>query len=74
MARAAGAADPRRPRCDTQLTETENMTTLLVAVPKHLTKDFLGTYEKLSTFVVPRSAKLARRRPHTRLPPVPARR
>eukprot|EP00727_Mastigamoeba_balamuthi_P011364 m51a1_g6850 putative v-type proton atpase subunit c 1-a-like (389) ;mRNA; r:96217-97879 len=38
------------------LTETEYLTTLLIVVPKHLTKEWLDTYESLTSFVLPRSA------------------
>lgn len=36
--------------------ESEYLTTILVAVPKSLTKEYLATYETLSPMVVPRSA------------------
>lgn len=35
---------------------TEHLVTLLVVVSKYSQKDWLGSYEKLSTFVVPRSS------------------
>jgi V-type H+-transporting ATPase subunit C len=37
--------------------ESESMTTLFVVVPKIANKDFLMSYERLATFVVPKSAK-----------------
>lgn len=37
---------------------SENLTTVLVAVPKNLNDDFKKSYETLTQFVVPRSAKL----------------
>jgi V-type H+-transporting ATPase subunit C len=40
------------------LTNTEYMTTLLVVVPKPLTKEWLSTYETLTNYVLPRSSKL----------------
>lgn len=40
-----------------QLVETENLTTLCVAVPKFNQKDWLDCYETLAQFVVPRSSK-----------------
>lgn len=36
--------------------DTENLVTVFVAVPKSSTKEFLGLYETLTDFVVPRSA------------------
>lgn len=36
--------------------DTENLVTAFVAVPKSTAKDFLGQYESLTDFVVPRSA------------------
>jgi len=38
--------------------ETENLTTLLVTVPKFSQQDWLESYETLAQFVVPRSSKL----------------
>eukprot|EP00899_Mesostigma_viride_P028896 jgi/Mesvir1/9191/Mv15942-RA.1 len=40
-----------------ELLDTEHMTTLLVVVPKYNVKDWLGCYESLSQYVVPRSSK-----------------
>ncbi|KAL4424495.1 hypothetical protein ABPG77_006804 [Micractinium sp. CCAP 211/92] len=40
-----------------QLVDTENLTTLLVVVPKSARADWLGQYEQLSEFVVPRSSE-----------------
>ena len=40
------------------LVETENLTTLCVAVPKFSQKDWIDSYETLAQFVVPRSSKL----------------
>mmetsp|Transcript_7463 Transcript_7463/g.11870 ORF Transcript_7463/g.11870 Transcript_7463/m.11870 type:complete len:366 (-) Transcript_7463:419-1516(-) len=37
--------------------ESENLTTLLVVVPKFMSREFLTTYESLTDFVVPRSAQ-----------------
>ncbi|EGV60223.1 Vacuolar ATP synthase subunit C [Yamadazyma tenuis] len=37
---------------------SENLTTILVAVPKNLDDDFKKSYETLTQFVIPRSAKL----------------
>ncbi len=39
-----------------QLVHTENLTTLLVVVPKSARADWMGQYEQLSEFVVPRSS------------------
>lgn len=39
-------------------TESENLCTMFVVIPKFSYKDFLSTYETLTTFVVPRSANL----------------
>ncbi len=38
-----------------QLVDTENLTTLLVVVPKSAKSEWLAQYESLSDFVVPRS-------------------
>ena len=38
--------------------ETENLTTLLVTIPKFSTQDWLDSYETLAQFVVPRSSKM----------------
>ncbi|KAL1504843.1 hypothetical protein AB1Y20_008614 [Prymnesium parvum] len=38
--------------------ESEFMTTVLVVVPRHSFKEFGESYEKLATYVVPRSARL----------------
>ncbi|CDO55734.1 similar to Saccharomyces cerevisiae YKL080W VMA5 Subunit C of the eight-subunit V1 peripheral membrane domain of vacuolar H+-ATPase (V-ATPase) [Geotrichum candidum] len=38
--------------------ESEYLTTILIAVPKSQTKEFLSTYETLTPMVVPRSASL----------------
>ena len=38
------------------LVSTENLTSLVVVVPKTSKDDFLSSYEQLSEFVVPRSA------------------
>mmetsp|Transcript_2301 Transcript_2301/g.8726 ORF Transcript_2301/g.8726 Transcript_2301/m.8726 type:complete len:371 (+) Transcript_2301:90-1202(+) len=43
---------------DSDLVNTENLTTLCVAVPKYNQKEWLDTYETLAQFVVPRSSKL----------------
>eukprot|EP01113_Clastostelium_recurvatum_P040024 TRINITY_DN617_c0_g1_i1.p1 TRINITY_DN617_c0_g1~~TRINITY_DN617_c0_g1_i1.p1 ORF type:complete len:377 (-),score=120.62 TRINITY_DN617_c0_g1_i1:45-1175(-) len=40
------------------LTETDYLTTLLVVVPKHATKEWMAQYETLTEFVLPRSTKL----------------
>ncbi|KAK9865838.1 hypothetical protein WJX84_006570 [Apatococcus fuscideae] len=40
------------------VTETENITTLFVVVGKHTKKDWLENYEVLSDYVVPRSSKV----------------
>jgi len=40
------------------LINTDYMTTLLVAVPKSLTKEWLAVYETLTNYVLPRSSKL----------------
>mmetsp|Transcript_18171 Transcript_18171/g.45117 ORF Transcript_18171/g.45117 Transcript_18171/m.45117 type:complete len:87 (+) Transcript_18171:371-631(+) len=40
-----------------QLVDTENLTTLCVAVPKFNQKDWLENYETLAQFVVPRSSR-----------------
>ena len=40
------------------LTESEHLTTLLVAVPAHAGKEWRGCYETLAPHVVPRSSKL----------------
>lgn len=37
--------------------DSENLITVLVAVPKNLVKDFLNSYETLVQFVIPRSAE-----------------
>lgn len=36
--------------------DSEHLTTILIAVPKSLKKDFLSSYETLTQFVIPRSA------------------
>jgi V-type H+-transporting ATPase subunit C len=41
----------------TQLVDTENLTTLCVAVPKFSQKEWLESYEMLAQYVVPRSSK-----------------
>lgn len=41
-----------------RLVDSENLTTLLVAVSKHSAKDWFASYDKLTQFVVPRSSKL----------------
>jgi V-type H+-transporting ATPase subunit C len=38
--------------------DTENLTTLIVAVPRYHLKDFQASYEKWCDMVVPRSAKV----------------
>lgn len=38
--------------------ETENLTTLLVTIPKFSAQDWLDSYETLAQFVVPRSSKM----------------
>ena len=43
---------------DGDLLNTEYMTTLLVVVPKALTKDWQTTYETISNFVLPRSTRM----------------
>ncbi|CAL54674.1 ATPase, V1 complex, subunit C [Ostreococcus tauri] len=40
------------------LVESENLTTLVVQVPKMRTEDWVSNYETLSNFVVPRSSKV----------------
>jgi V-type H+-transporting ATPase subunit C len=40
------------------LTESEHLTTLLVAVPAHAAKEWRGCYESLTQYVVPRSSRL----------------
>mmetsp|Transcript_7242 Transcript_7242/g.11381 ORF Transcript_7242/g.11381 Transcript_7242/m.11381 type:complete len:373 (-) Transcript_7242:2780-3898(-) len=40
------------------LVDTENLTTLCVAVPKYSQKEWLESYETLAQFIVPRSSKL----------------
>jgi len=42
---------------DSDLVNTEYMTTLLVVVPKSLTKEWLASYETLTNYVLPRSSK-----------------
>jgi len=42
---------------DSDLINTEYMTTLLVVVPKSLTREWLSTYETLTNYVLPRSSK-----------------
>lgn len=42
---------------DSDLVDTENLTTLCVAVPRFSQKDWLESYETLAQFVVPRSSK-----------------
>jgi V-type H+-transporting ATPase subunit C len=37
---------------------SDTMTTILLVIPKHQYKEFLGSYETVCQFVVPRSAKL----------------
>ncbi len=39
------------------LVESEQLTTLLVAVPAHAAKEWRGCYEKLAQYVVPRSSR-----------------
>jgi len=39
-----------------QMVQSENLTTLLVVVPKFATKEWLGGYERLTQYVVPRSS------------------
>lgn len=39
-----------------QMVQSENLTTLLVVVPKFATKEWVGGYERLTQFVVPRSS------------------
>ncbi|KAK6127815.1 hypothetical protein DH2020_013540 [Rehmannia glutinosa] len=39
------------------IVSTEHLTTLLAVVPKYSQKDWLSTYETLTTYVVPRSSK-----------------
>lgn len=43
---------------ESDLIDTENLTTLLVAVPKFSQREWMDTYESLAQFVVPRSSKL----------------
>mmetsp|Transcript_962 Transcript_962/g.3438 ORF Transcript_962/g.3438 Transcript_962/m.3438 type:complete len:379 (-) Transcript_962:993-2129(-) len=43
---------------ESHMVESEHLVTLLVVVPIHSTKDWLGTYENMAAFVVPRSSKL----------------
>ncbi|CAH6722670.1 V-type proton ATPase subunit C [[Candida] jaroonii] len=38
--------------------DSENLTTILIAVPKNMNDDFKKSYETLTPFVIPRSAKL----------------
>jgi V-type H+-transporting ATPase subunit C len=45
------------------LADTEYLTTLLVVVPRHMTKEWLATYETLTSFVLPRSAKAIKEDP-----------
>ena len=40
------------------LVETENLTTLIVQVPKLKTEEWMDSYETLSSFVVPRSSQV----------------
>ncbi|CAL6382236.1 unnamed protein product [Bathycoccus prasinos] len=40
------------------MVETENLTTLLVTIPKFSAQDWLDSYETLAQFVVPRSSKM----------------
>ena len=40
------------------LTESEHLTTLLVAVPAHALRDWRASYETMAAHVVPRSSKL----------------
>lgn len=42
----------------TRLVDSENLITLLVAVPKHQSGDWYGHYEKLAQYVVPRSSRM----------------
>ncbi|CAI5461306.1 unnamed protein product [Closterium sp. Yama58-4] len=42
---------------DSDIIVSEHMTTLLVVVPKYSERDWLASYETLSTFVVPQSSK-----------------
>lgn len=40
------------------IVETDYLTTLFVVVPKHMTKEWLGSYETMVDFVLPKSSKL----------------
>lgn len=40
-----------------QMVQSENLTTLLVVVPKYNAKDWLSSYERMTQYVVPRSSK-----------------
>ena len=40
------------------IVETEYLTTLFVVVPKHMTKEWLGTYETMVDLVLPRSSRV----------------
>lgn len=42
---------------EADLLNTEYMTTLLVVVPKALTKDWQANYETITNFVLPRSSR-----------------
>ncbi|GJQ11222.1 hypothetical protein GpartN1_g3013.t1 [Galdieria partita] len=46
-----GLVDPQK------CTETEHLTSVFFVLPKHNEKDFLASYEKLASLVVPRSAQ-----------------
>ena len=39
------------------LVESDNLTTLVAAVPRYHTKDWLESYDKLSQYVVPKSSR-----------------
>lgn len=41
-----------------RMVDSENLTTLLVAVPKHQAPDWYGCYERLAQYVVPRSSRM----------------
>lgn len=41
-----------------RLVDSENLTTLLVAVPKHQAGDWFGQYERMAQYVVPRSSRM----------------
>jgi len=42
---------------DQELTNSDYLTTLLVVVPKSLTKEWLATYETITNYVLPRSSR-----------------